>query len=225
MLAIIFDVDGTLIESTGFDAELYIRAVRDILGDVHIHDDWNRYEHVTDSGILAQIFQENNITFSGEIHSRIRNRFGSLVSDYLAFMPCAPVKGAIEMIRSIRNSGDSRCGIATGGWGHTAGMKLDSAGVDIAGIPFFSSDDHIERSEIMKKCYRSMNMPSDCRDVVYVGDGLWDMTASCQLGWGFVGIGECLKNRADTWISDFQDPNWREAPDKTLQKIRARPRR
>lgn len=51
-IAAIFDIDGTLVESTGFEDELYVAAVRDVLGDVCIREEWSTYTHVTDMCIL-----------------------------------------------------------------------------------------------------------------------------------------------------------------------------
>lgn len=51
-IAAIFDIDGTLVESSGFEDELYVAAVRDVLGDVCIRESWSTYRHVTDTGIL-----------------------------------------------------------------------------------------------------------------------------------------------------------------------------
>ncbi len=78
MTAILFDIDGTIIESNDFDSKCYIRAIRDIFGDVIIHDDWNRYEKVTDLGILNQIMLENNI-FDKHAVKKVK------VGDHVAF--------------------------------------------------------------------------------------------------------------------------------------------
>ena len=61
MIATIFDIDGTLVESFGFDGTSYISAVREVLGEVHIDDDWSQYKNVTDTGILRQI--KGNVNF------------------------------------------------------------------------------------------------------------------------------------------------------------------
>ncbi|MCY3773279.1 MAG: hypothetical protein OXG98_14835 [Gemmatimonadetes bacterium] len=60
-IAAIFDIDGTLVESSGFEDELYVAAVRDVLGNVCIRERWSTYRHVTDTGILRQIMEENRI--------------------------------------------------------------------------------------------------------------------------------------------------------------------
>ena len=37
MIATIFDIDGTLVDSFGFDDACYISAIREVLGEVYIH--------------------------------------------------------------------------------------------------------------------------------------------------------------------------------------------
>ena len=59
MHVVSFDIDGTLVASVGFDAELYAEAVREVLG-VEIDTDWSRYENVTDSGILEEILDKHS---------------------------------------------------------------------------------------------------------------------------------------------------------------------
>ena len=48
MIATIFDIDGTLVESSGFDDACYISAIREVLGDVYTHDNWSQYKNVTE---------------------------------------------------------------------------------------------------------------------------------------------------------------------------------
>ncbi|MDE0012945.1 MAG: hypothetical protein OXU36_17495 [Candidatus Poribacteria bacterium] len=82
MIATIFDIDGTLVESFGFDDAYYISAIREVLGEVHIHDNWSKYVNVTDTGSLRQIMEENNIQEKGQINE-IRTKFGELIRQYL----------------------------------------------------------------------------------------------------------------------------------------------
>ena len=78
MIATIFDIDGTLVESFDFDGTSYISAIRDILGEVYINDDWSQYKNVTDTGILRQIMKKNKIQEKGQI-GKIRKKFGELI--------------------------------------------------------------------------------------------------------------------------------------------------
>ena len=219
MINLIFDIDGTLVVSYGFDSQLYIQAVGEVVGDVYIHEDWGAYIDVTDLGILSQILRENNVEASDRAFSAVRSRFSQLMQNHLSKFPCIAKPGAIECVANALEEPNYTCGIATGGWGVTAKMKLESAGIDISGMPLFSCDQHLTRIGIMQRCNNHLNGGSD---VVYIGDGEWDRVASDKLNWGFVGIGERLSGVAEVWISDFNDPNWTMAPNKALERTRLR---
>ena len=49
MEAVIFDIDGTLLESGSVDERLYDSAIRSVLGPIRIRDWWCDYTHVTDA--------------------------------------------------------------------------------------------------------------------------------------------------------------------------------
>jgi len=218
MTAIIFDVDDTLVDSMHFDIKLFVNTVREILGDVVVHDDWRKFKHVTDSGILEQIINENNIAAGKEVFERVRKRFGELVMAHLGSNPCIPKLGAISAINELNKNKNYTLGIATGGWRHTALMKLRSAGFSIDETTLFSCDDHHERIGIMTCCQD--RIARNCNDIVYVGDGEWDLEAAAKLQWGFIGIGARLKGKTEVWIEDFFSEHWPAAPQKALQRTR-----
>jgi len=203
MNAIIFDIDGTLIESMDFDSILYKRAVKNILGDVFIHSDWNSYVNVTDVGILCEILKDNGYENSNIYKNAIRIEFGKLIEEYLIKNRINSIPGAIDLIKRIKNESNFVLGIATGGWGHTACLKLTAAGFGILGIPMCSSDDSIDRIEIMKKCLSIMG--NDFDKICYVGDGEWDIIATQRIGWDFIGVGHRIEGKCKKWIKDFSD--------------------
>jgi phosphoglycolate phosphatase-like HAD superfamily hydrolase len=218
MITIIFDVDDTLVDSMHFDIALFINTVKEILGDVVVHEDWRKFKHVTDSGILDQIINENNIADANEVFLRVRKRFGELVMAHLEANPCKPKRGAIAAINELYKNKDCAIGFATGGWRHTALMKLQSAGFSFDETTLFSCDDHHERIGIMKCCKK--RIAQNCNDIVYVGDGEWDLEAAAKLQWGFIGIGDRLKGKTEVWIEDYVSEYWQSAPDKALQQMR-----
>ena len=81
-------------------------------------------------------------------------------------------------------------GIATGGWEHSARLKLKLAGLDRFELPLASSDDSVSRAGIMQiAAQRTLGSQSDDETAfTYVGDGRWDLQASLELGWEFIGI-------------------------------------
>jgi phosphoglycolate phosphatase-like HAD superfamily hydrolase len=201
MIATIFDIDDTLVESSDFDSACYISAVRDVLGEVHIHDDWSEYKNVTDTGILLQIMEENKIQEHGQIE-KVRTRFGELITQYLQNGgACRPTEGAICLIDKLLAAEGYEIGFATGGWGHTAKMKLRHAGFNLRNTSLVSSDDSTARVEIMKKC---LSVLGDCiQRTVYIGDAEWDIQATKTLGWHFIGVGARLKGKCEFWVEDF----------------------
>ena len=204
MIAVIFDIDGTLVESFQFDGNIYVSAVKDVLGDVIIKDNWKHYKNITDTGILRQIMDENEICEEGQI-GKVRKKFGDLVRRYLENSECRPKKGAIGLIDKLLSDPRYKVGFATGGWRHTAEMKLQQAGFDLKNTVLFSSDDSDERVEIMKKCLFALG--SRFNHVVYIGDAEWDIQAAETLGWHFIGVGARLEGKSEFWVEDFSDQN------------------
>jgi beta-phosphoglucomutase-like phosphatase (HAD superfamily) len=201
--ALIFDIDGTLIDSESVDGRFFVRAVREVLGDIEIGRDWSGYTKVTDIGIVSEILERNGRTSSPEIITAVRERFRELLQAYFdRGETCALLPGVAAFLKRMAEHG-TPIGIATGGWGTTARMKLANAGIDISRIPLCSSDDADERDAIMLQCLAKMG--AGFGRVVYFGDGIWDREACARLGWGFIGIGKKLRGKCDVWFEDFGD--------------------
>jgi phosphoglycolate phosphatase-like HAD superfamily hydrolase len=202
----VFDLDGTLVDSDAFDGDLYIAAVRTVIGDVKVDGSWQTYRHVTDAGVLAQIIEEGGVADADRVMSEVRYLFGSLVQRHLTSGgACVAVAGAKYALERLQSSG-YKVGVATGGWGHTARMKLDYAGIPAESLVIASSDDSADRVEIMATCLERLG--GDPKRAIYVGDGLWDLEASRKAGWAFIGVGEKLRGRCENWIADFTDDAW-----------------
>jgi hypothetical protein len=136
---------------------------------------------------------------------RVRDRFGELVAAYLGGGGrCPPAPGALALFDRLKHAREHVFGIATGGWGHTAAMKLRHAGFEIHGVSLASSDDHHTRGGIMRRCRAQL---PDAARTIYVGDGEWDRDASLQLGWEFVGVGERLRGRCPIWVPALASPS------------------
>ena len=83
MHLVVFDLDGTLVESDEFDGVLYAKAVRDVL-DIEVDDDWSGYRHSTDSGILDEILDRHAVEVDRSVaHAAVEKAFVAVVRDYL----------------------------------------------------------------------------------------------------------------------------------------------
>ena len=81
-------------------------------------------------------------------------------------------------------------------------MKLQHAGFNLRNTVLTSSDDGDVRVTIMKKCLTGLKKSCFHR-IVYVGDAQWDMRATQELGWHFIGVGTRLKGQCEFWVEDF----------------------
>jgi beta-phosphoglucomutase-like phosphatase (HAD superfamily) len=191
MHLVMFDIDGTLVDSAGFDAELYVEAVRDVL-NLEIDDDWNSYEHVSDSGILEQVLRDARLDGEPqELTARVQERFVTLVRDYLRRAPgtVREIAGARRLVERLLELPSVRVAIATGGWEPTAKLKLAHVGIGTERLGFASSSDARARTDIMRlAAQRALDGATHSR-ATYFGDGAWDRRASEALGWDFVAVG------------------------------------
>jgi beta-phosphoglucomutase-like phosphatase (HAD superfamily) len=203
MVGIIFDLDGTLVDSYDLDERLYRKAVWSVLPDVAFRNSWHDYQHSTDSGVLREILTDHDLP-PGKYYQPIRQRFGELFANHIqSGNHCNPIPGASAFLNKLRQNSELQIGIATGGWSHTAAMKLKASGLFDQGIPMASADDAQSRTEIMQICAKKMD--SSISESSYVGDAEWDLRAARRLGWRFVGVGKRLMGKCNSWIPDFRD--------------------
>ena len=195
---VVFDIDGTLVDSYGFDAELYADAIRRILG-IDIDTDWTRYTNATDSGILDQIIEETGVEEDREtIQERVQTEFTRLTESYIKQNANAvrEIPGASAFIKHLEQIEDVALAIATGGWESTAKLKLRAIGLNPDHFALATASDAISREEIIEiAAERSLRGTNAVRKT-YFGDGLWDKRASEALGYEFIGVGNRVDHHA-----------------------------
>jgi phosphoglycolate phosphatase-like HAD superfamily hydrolase len=184
---IMFDVDGTLVDSYDLDSVCFIEAVKEVTG-ISVNSNWSTYRHITDSGILKEILGPRDTEEVHAIEKEVKCSFLKKLELSIADHPVQEISGASSFISSLKAKTDIVISIATGGWYESAMLKLMSAGLDISSIPLASSNDRVSRVEIMKhaelQATHGKNIPC-----TYFGDGRWDKEACKQLGYNFVLVG------------------------------------
>lgn len=192
---IVFDVDGTLTLTMELDAELYVEAVKQVLGVDGVSTDWSTYENITDAGVTAELIGRHfdRPAERPEIHA-VRDRFVALMTSTLANSPgrCRSLPGASQILSTLRAHPRFECAVATGAWRASALLKLRCAGLTITGLPIATADDSPEREGILTTALTRAQEAYGRRawtDVVLVGDGVWDLRAANAVGWRFLGVG------------------------------------
>lgn len=83
-------------------------------------------------------------------------------------------------------------------------MKLEHAGFNPEHAVLASSDDGVERTAIMQKSLDALDAKGDSfQRIVYVGDAEWDVQATRELGWHFIGVGPRLKDKCKYWVEEL----------------------
>lgn len=187
MKAIILDIDGTLLDSMAVDNELYFSAVQEVLGPVRLRD-LRDYEHVTDEGVLAGIYDDNDRPADAASMQAIKSLFIDGLRNHVDTAGSFPIiDGAVEFVDRLRAMSDTYLAIATGCWRDSATLKLESAGFNIDGIPLATADDAVSRVGIMRHALHGAR--AEVSSIRYFGDAEWDRRACRELGWEFVAVG------------------------------------
>ncbi len=191
MHAVIFDIDGTLLESAAVDDELYRTVLRRVLGPIEFRESLTEYEFVSDSGILSQVLVDNKLQHLPDSTSEIISNFvGDLQTHISKNGAFCEIPGARNLVASLRHSRDHYVAIATGGWSASASLKLESAKFDLSDITLSASDTERDRTRIMRS---ALDRPEvEYESITYYGDGPWDRDACEVLGWNFIPVGRAL---------------------------------
>ena len=191
MRAIIFDLDGTLLQSMAADCEIFERSIREVLGSVHFRDSYNSYDNVTDRGIVEELMTDNGLAPDTNKVGSIRDIFVRGLRNHVeASGPFKEVRGAAQFLARLSSDADERVAIATGCWKESALLKLNSSELEVSGIPIVSCDDSTSRTEIMQIALERLD--ADFDSVTYFGDAQWDVNACRTLGWNFIAVGSDL---------------------------------
>lgn len=191
MHLVMFDIDGTLVDSTGFDSRLYAQAIREIL-DVPFSTRWEKYQHVTDSGILHEIIHDHAMqSEQQQIAEQVAARFCELVRCHIDEnrATVTEIPGARVFLAKLAADPNVQLAFATGGWEKTARMKLEAVKISLTDIPIATSDDAMSRTEIMEIAERRAASARPFSGKIYVGDRAWDKKAAKEMGYQFWAIG------------------------------------
>ncbi|MBW8683835.1 HAD family hydrolase [Chitinophaga rhizophila] len=196
MKYIIFDIDGTLTDTTEIDDLCYTQAITETFQFSDFNTNYGHYENTTDSGILNQLSLErrNRPCTVTEIENFI-DCFCNLLERTYEKQPhyFREIPKAGKTINSLLRNEELRIGLATGGWKQSALFKLQCAGINIEACSAASfAQDAFARRDIIWQTISKMNkrhqLTPALSDIIYVGDGNWDYQATQQLGIKFIGI-------------------------------------
>lgn len=197
MNLIIFDIDGTIVDSVKIDDECFIQSFMDLHSIDLSQSDWNDFKHVTDSGLTNEIFESHfgRSPLSEEI-IELKNYFYKLLAQNSNEI--TEIRGANNTLNSLIDNPNITIAFATGGWKETALLKLSTIGFELDDLTLISSNEHFDRSEITRlaitESLSSLEL-DEFNTITYIGDGLWDYKTAHELGINFIRVDYSQNNK------------------------------
>lgn len=189
--AVIFDVDGVLLELTPQEEDAFFLAFARRHGITGLSRDWDSYRIRNDEHIIAEILER---------HGQPPEESGAIVEDYLAILrdglsggtlTAREISGARALLASLSSS---RIGIATANLLSAAKLRLESCSLwaPVSRIAFGAEGSGHKR-ETVARAIAATGLPK--HRIVYVGDNLNDVDAGLSNGVHFIGFSEDAARR------------------------------
>ncbi|MCP5103875.1 MAG: HAD family phosphatase [bacterium] len=211
---VVFDIDGTLLDSTEIDENCFVRALKDEYKVAHIDERWENYKSVTDGFVFEEIF-ENTFSRKPTVPEtrRMIQRFLMYIENSLMDRNgiINQIRGAGEILELLNAHPEWETAVASGGWRESALFKLQQAKLVIDGTPLVTSSEEKIRERIVSLCIEKAKTHygvSDFEKIVSVGDAAWDVKAAEQLKLAFIGIGNSGRFKmfpGCKHVEDFKD--------------------
>ena len=183
--AVIFDVDGVLLELTRAEEDAFFAPFEQRYGLKNLSRDWNSYAVRNDENIIAEIL---------EIHGLPAQERTEVVADYLSILKkrlsdgtieSAIIPGAHELIERLQ--GMAKLGIATANLLTAAELRLSHAGLwRHVSAHAAGAEGGGHKREILARAIASTGLPKP--QIIYVGDNLNDVDAGHSNGVHFIGF-------------------------------------
>ena len=184
MRAVIFDLDGTLVDSVYAHVFAWQRVLAE--ADIHI-DGWKIHRLIGMSGglLTKAAAREIGRELAEADAEALQTRHGTVYKELLPVR--RPLPGAIELLRHLRETSIAH-GIATSG--KREDVKPSLAALHVPGDIIVVDQSDVERAkpepDLFLACQSRLNVrPEEC---YVVGDAVWDLLAARRAGMLGVGL-------------------------------------
>jgi HAD superfamily hydrolase (TIGR01549 family) len=186
--AVIFDVDGVLLELTRDEEEIFFTALSKFVPTENLSRDWNSYAIRNDEDIIAEILQLNALPASSI--DDVKTHYISLLKS--SAVAAVAIPGARQLLQTLNNK--ALLGIATANLLDAAQHRLQQVGLwEHVARNAHGGDGGGHKSAILGRALSHLEMNPN--RIVYVGDNLNDVTAGLLHNVHFIGFSENAERR------------------------------
>jgi len=184
--AVIFDVDGVLLDLTGAEEDAFFLTFERRYGLTGLSRDWDSYQVRNDEHIIAEILSRHGLPATER---------DAVIADYLAILSQGFASGALRAmaipgaVQLLEDLGGSRTGIATANLLSAAQLRLQAASLwqPVQGLAFGAEGSGHKR-ETVARAIAATGLPRN--RIVYIGDNLNDVDAGLSNRVHFIGFSE-----------------------------------
>ncbi len=182
--AVVFDVDGVLLELTRDEEEVFFTALSEFVPTENLSRDWNSYRIRNDEDIIAEILERNGLPLTYK--TKVMNHYvKSLQSALQSRLQSVEIAGAKQLLEDLVNI--ATLGIATANLRDAAALRLQQTGLwSLISRHAQGADGGGHKSKILARLLARMKMPKS--QVIYIGDNINDVEAGLENGVHFIGF-------------------------------------
>ena len=204
---LLFDIDGTLLDSDGAGRGALNRAYSEVAGIANAMDGVV-FQGRTDCWILDEVRRRTGLDVD---RSALLPRYYEIVEQELAERDPRALPGVPQLVDALAARDDVVLGLGTGNLRRAAFLKLASVGLDgyFAGGGF--GDDHVDRVDMLRDGAREIGWTEGDRLAV-IGDTEHDITGGRALGafvlavaTGWTSFEELSAHQPDALLPDLSD--------------------
>ena len=210
---VLFDIDGTLLDTHGFGREAFIRGLAHVTG---ARDDlaYVSFAGNTDRNVLDQVMAHRKLHLAEGDVRRIFACIAEELKGLLRENPGQEIAGARGFLELLAAEGVA-LGLVTGNIRECAYLKLGSVGFDRFFVFGGFGDEHAERAKIARSALaaaREQGVEVETGSVCLIGDTPFDVAAGRAIGIPVIGVAtgkygeeELMKSGATLTVSDYSD--------------------
>jgi phosphoglycolate phosphatase-like HAD superfamily hydrolase len=188
--AVIFDVDGVLLELTPAEEDAFFAPFETLYGLTGLSRDWDSYRIRNDEEIIKEVFERRlgRPPAAEELARHVEEYCSVLEHGYSrGRLAVRPIPGAPELLEALRGVPGLTTGAATANLHRAAAMRLRQAGLwGHVGQHCRGADGGGHKSEVLARLISRLAVPPE--RTIYVGDNLNDLEAGRASGVHFIGF-------------------------------------
>ena len=188
--ALVFDVDGVLLELTPAEEDTFFAPFEKLYGLTGLSREWDSYRIRNDEEIIKEVFERHvGRPPAAEELARHVDEYCSVLEDGYSCgrLAVRPIPGARELLDAVRAVPGLTTGAATANLARAAEIRLRRADLwDHVGHHCCGADGGGHKSEVLARLIARLGVPPE--RTVYIGDNLNDLEAGRATGVHFIGF-------------------------------------